>query len=197
MLQNKEIRALDESVARLVNRLVEFSLGRGELKDLISEREEILNRLRAVPGIFLVTPNGESAWDRLVNSRTDQETVESLAGDLAEVLKDGGEHREVLQFIDDTFTVVYDNKPEPVQNPLAYAVLKVLYAMRGQAVKMKDLVQYLDDSDLIRGRSREEFPVVDDTPAGRRRVSRAVKSLPPRLLQLITGNRNGRRFKQF
>jgi hypothetical protein len=90
MLQHEQVRALNESVARLVSHLFEFSLGKSKLKDLISVREETLEQLRAVPGIFLVTPNGQLLWERLANTHADQETAESIAENLARVLEGGG-----------------------------------------------------------------------------------------------------------
>jgi hypothetical protein len=186
-----------DELATAVNRFVEaldtFSSGSGQLEELATRHDEILKLLRDVPGSVLLIPAGRLIWDRLVSTSPDRETAEGIAADLANVIKDGTKAVQTgLQFIDDTFTVVHDGNTLPPLDPLAYAVLKVLHAWRGRPVKMKQLVGHLDDPDLFRGRSRDTFPVLDDTPAGRRRVSRALKKLPLSLRRLIRGNRNGR-----
>ena len=193
MATNPQSGELGVAVGRLVSAFKQFSDGSCRIEEVTLRHCEVLKLLRSLPGSVLLTPAGVAIWERLLSAGQDQETAVGIADDLAEVLTRGTGLGSGLQFVDDTFTVWLDGVSFPSVDPLAYAVLKVLHAWRGRWVKTKNLVGYLDDPNLVRGRASEMFPPVDDTPAGRRRISRALKRLPPALRMVIRGNRNGRR----
>lgn len=147
-------------------------------------------------------PEGQELWRKLVNaSRRKGANAYGRAAEMAEWLESQYDDKSALQFEDASYSVLLNGHPYKCLPPEGYALLQVLASRIGSPdsnASTSEIIACFRSGGPAFSDERvfAQFSDFPENESGRKRISRAIDSLPTDLQELIEGRpRRGRRLR--